>query len=355
MQPKLSIIVPVYNVIDLIDATLQCVLTQSFTDFELILVDDGSTDGTYDYLLDYSRRDARIRLISQKNAGPAIARNTGIEAANGRYILFLDSDDTLIEDALTTIVEKIDEYNCDMLIFGFRIINVSGGTDFLYTYPDTYIAEKSDLSANFGPLYQSNLLNQVWNKVYRADFLKKSGCRFSDYRYGEDRLFVFDLLPRCETICISNACLYNYFIRSKESLVSKFYDKKFEVCNLFDRSVRTFIDDYAITDSDSLQEINYMYLKSILSCETNLFLPSCPYSTKEKKAALKTILTNDQVRSAVARYQPRGFVMNTVVRIFRTESVFWNRWMAWAISFISRHFSTAFIKAKHPEAKAVKA
>ena len=177
MQPKLSIIVPVYNVIDLIDATLQCVLTQSFTDFELILVDDGSTDGTYDYLLDYSRRDARIRLISQKNAGPAIARNTGIEAANGRYILFLDSDDTLIEDALTTIVEKIDEYNCDMLIFGFRIINVSGGTDFLYTYPDTYIAEKSDLSANFGPLYQSNLLNQVWNKVYRADFLKKSGGR----------------------------------------------------------------------------------------------------------------------------------------------------------------------------------
>ncbi|MBE6952583.1 MAG: glycosyltransferase family 2 protein [Ruminococcaceae bacterium] len=355
MQPTLSIIVPVYNVVDLIDATLQGVLTQDFADFELILVDDGSTDGTRDLLEGYCRRDARIRLISQKNAGPAVARNTGIAAAAGRYILFLDSDDTLVEGALSQIAQKLNEHPCDMLIFGFRIINVSGGTNFLYTYPDTYLAGKADLSAHFGPLYQSNLLNQVWNKAYRAEFLQKSGCRFADYRYGEDRLFVFDLLPRCETIHISDLCLYNYFIRSKESLVSKFYDKKFEVCNLFDRSIRAFIDDYAITDSDSLQEINYMYLKSILSCETNLFLPSCPYSRKEKKATLKAILTNDQVRAAVARYLPRGFVMNTVVRIFRTESVFWNRWMAWAISFISRHFSTAFIKAKHPEAKAVKA
>ena len=354
MQPKLSIIVPVYNVAELIDATLTSVLSQSFRDFELILVDDGSTDGTKEMLETRYHDDHRIRLISQANAGPAVARNTGIEAALGHYILFLDSDDTLVDGALQTISDTIDRFGSDLVIFGFRIINVAGGTDFVYTYPETFLAQKSDLASHFGTLYQSNLLNQVWNKAYRREFLQQSGCRFSDYRYGEDRLFVFDLLPKCDSVYISEACLYNYFIRSKESLVTKFYAKKFEVCNLFDREIRNLIDTYGVTDEKSLQEINYMYLKSILSCETNLFLASCPYSRKQKKACLKEILTDEQVRSAVARYTSHGFVMNTVVRIMRTESVFWNHSMAWAISFISRHFSTAFIKAKHPEAKTVK-
>ena len=354
-MPKLSIIVPVYNVADLIKDTLDCVLAQSFGDFELILVDDGSTDGTRDILADYAARDARIRVLPQANAGPAIARNNGIAAASGSYVLFLDSDDTLVDGALQTIADEIDRHPCDMLIFGFRIINVSGGTDFLYTYPETYLTQKSDLTEHFGSLYQSNLLNQVWNKAYRTAFLQESGCKFSDYRYGEDRLFVFDLLPRSESVYITDACLYNYFIRSKESLVTKFYDKKFEVCNLFDRSIRSFIADYAITDETSLQEINYMYLKSILSCETNLFLPSCPYSRKEKKARLKEILNHEQVRAACARYTSRGLVLNIIVRVMRSRSVFLNHWMAWAISFVSRHFSTAFIKAKHPEAKTVKA
>ena len=91
------------------------------------------------------------------------------------------------------------------------------------------------------------------------------------------------MLPLCETIYISDQCLYNYFIRSKESLVSKFYDKKFEVCIRFDKTIQEFQRVRGIGDDQSMQEINYMYLKSILSCETNLFLPSCPYPLAEKK------------------------------------------------------------------------
>ena len=161
-------------------------------------------------------------------------------------------------------------------------------------------------------------------------------------------------MPLCNTIYISDQCLYNYFIRSKESLVSKFYDKKFEVCNRFDRTIKDFQRDRGISDETSRQEINYMYLKSILSCETNLFLPSCPYSFSTKKAKIREILSHEQVRSAVREYRPRGFVMNTVVRVIKTESSFLNIAMASSISFVSRHFSTAFIRAKHPEARTVK-
>ncbi len=354
MSPEISIIIPIYNVVDVISDTLSCVLAQSYANFELILVDDGSTDGTIDLLRDFQRRDERVRLISQENAGPAVARNTGIDAAAGRYIMFLDSDDTIQPDALSLIADKLAAYRCDLMIFGFRTKNVAGATDFVYSYPETFLPDRNALDRHFGALYQNNLLNQVWNKVYRASVLRDHHCRFLDYRYGEDRLFVFDVLPLCETIYISDQCLYNYFIRSKESLVSKFYDKKFEVCNRFDKTIQEFQRVRGIGDDQSMQEINYMYLKSILSCETNLFLPSCPYPLAEKKAKIREILTNEQVRAAIRRYRPRGFVMNTAVRVMKTESCFLNIMMAFSISFVSRHFSTAFIKAKHPEAQKVK-
>ena len=354
LSPELSIIIPIYNLADLIRDTLDCILAQSYTNFELILVDDGSSDGTVEILRDYQARDARVRLIQQANAGPAAARNTGIDAATGRRILFVDGDDTIQPDALAFIAEKTAETDCDLMIFGFRTKNISGATDFLYTYPESLLSDSASLSAHFADLYQSNLLNQVWNKVYRTELLRAGHCRFLDYRYGEDRLFVFDVLPRCKTIYISDRCLYNYFIRSKESLVSKFCAEKFEVCNRFDETIQAFLAAHQITDEKSVQEINYMYLKSILSCETNLFLPSCPYSRSEKRRHMRGIITNDQVRAAVRRYQKHGFVMNTIVRIFRTENCTLNVWMASAISFISRHFSTVFIRAKHPEAQSAK-
>ena len=110
MSPEISIIIPIYNVADVISDTLSCVLAQSYANFELILVDDGSTDGTIDLLRDFQQRDARVRLISQENAGPAVARNTGIDAAAGRYIMFLDSDDTIQPDALSLIADKLAAY-----------------------------------------------------------------------------------------------------------------------------------------------------------------------------------------------------------------------------------------------------
>lgn len=355
MSPELSIIIPVYNVVDLIRDTVDCILAQQGADFELLLVDDGSTDGTLEVLRSYQDADKRVRLIQQANAGPAVARNTGIDAAVGRYILFVDADDTIQPDALSFLSRKLSETDCDLMIFGFRTRNMNGATDFFYTYPETRLNDQEAFSAHFADLYQSNLLNQVWNKVYRTSLLRDDGCHFPDYRYGEDRLFVFDVMQRCNRIYISDQCLYHYFIRSKESLVSKFYDRKFEVCNRFDQTVHTFLAAHHISDGKSVQEVNYMYLKSVLSCETNLFLPSCPYSHREKRRALHEILKHEQVRRAVRLYQKQGFVMNTVVRVIRSGNCTLNFWMAATISWVSRHFSTAFIRAKHPEAQTAKA
>ena len=354
MSPKFSIIVPTYNAAELVRDTLDCILTQNYSDYELIIVDDGSTDDTMRILSEYAEKDARIRVLSQKNAGPADARNLGLENARGEYILFVDSDDTVRGDALTCIADKLAQNPCDMLIFGFRIRNVSGGTDFIYSYSEQDLTDSAEMGKHFGPLYQSNLLNQVWNKAYRAKILHDNGCRFPDYRYGEDRLFVFGVLQYCKTVYVTDQCLYDYYIRSKESLVTKFYDRKFEVCNLFDETVRRFEARYGISGQESHAEVNYMYLKSILSCETNLYLPSCPFSRKEKANELRQILQHEQVKRALAEYQRHGFVMNAVVFVQKTGWVWLNRAMAWTISFVSRHFSTAFIRAKHPEATAIR-
>ena len=107
---KLSIIIPVYRTQDTLPRCLDSILRQSFTDYEVILVDDGSDDGCPQLCDEYARKDARIRVIHKENGGLSDARNAGIYEAKGEYITFIDSDDTIAEDTLSLVIEKIITY-----------------------------------------------------------------------------------------------------------------------------------------------------------------------------------------------------------------------------------------------------
>jgi glycosyltransferase involved in cell wall biosynthesis len=112
---KLSIIIPVYNVVDWLPETVDSVLAQSFRDFELILVDDGATDGSGEICDSYAARDARVRVIHQKNAGVSAARNTGVAAAKGDYIGFTDSDDIIEKDMYAVMMSLAEKHNADVV------------------------------------------------------------------------------------------------------------------------------------------------------------------------------------------------------------------------------------------------
>lgn len=184
---KISVIVPAYNSENFISETLDCLLSQSLRDIQIVAVDDGSTDGTGKIIKDYAEKHPCILPVYQENAGVSAARNKGIDCAEGEYILFLDSDDLLSENALSELCSALDETQADIALCRVE----SFGTD-CKSNPvvDSLVKDK-----HIG-CYDRRLLWNfiVSNKCYRAKTLKESGVRFPAMGYSEDGAFFMEFV-----------------------------------------------------------------------------------------------------------------------------------------------------------------
>ncbi len=350
-MPLISIVIPTYNAAEYIGNTLDSIQRQSFSDFELVLVNDGSTDETLKILQSYQRADERIKILTIKNSGPAEARNKGIKAAIGKYIMFVDSDDELTENALGAVADLIKNNDLDLLIFGFNICNKSDDTVYHHFFEDLDIKSKEELKANIGELYINNQLNQVWNKAYKTEMLKNNDIRFPDQRFGEDRLFVFEVLKYASRIFVSKKALYNYIMQNDNSLINRYMPKKHEYCNMIQKSILDLQDSLGAFDSETLNQMQYMYVKCILSCITPIYHPSCPLTGKEKRKAISGIVKNRETQNYLAGYKPAGLMMKMLTIGLKTKSVSINALMAKTIYITSKHSPRAFFGMKHPKAE----
>lgn len=180
---KFSVIVPAYNAEKYIEETLDCLLSQTEQDIEVIVVNDGSKDSTADIVGRYAAKDSRVVHVNQENAGVSAARNNGIERAKGEYIIFIDSDDLLSSDAFEKLYAALGTTDADIAIF--RVQSFGDGVNQYNPIVDELIKETNI------HYYDKRLLRNflVSNKVYKAELLKKSGVRFPSMRYSEDGAF----------------------------------------------------------------------------------------------------------------------------------------------------------------------
>ena len=206
---KFSIIVPVYNAERYIEECILSVLAQTYKNFELILVNDGSTDSSGIIIDLYANKDQRIKVYHKKNEGQIVTRNFAISKANGDFFVFLDSDDTLEKDALSIIKDKINLYNCDLLIFDYnRIINGKKERPLLKNSNDIIITNKRDLCKLifFDEKYNSLCIKAVSKKIISIEDYYK----FSSIRRGEDLLQTLDIIKRVNKTVVIPKALYNY-------------------------------------------------------------------------------------------------------------------------------------------------
>jgi glycosyltransferase involved in cell wall biosynthesis len=216
-----SIIIPVYNVEDYLVRAVDSVLGQGYSgDFEIILVDDGSTDKSGLTCDDYARKGANIRVIHKKNGGLSSARNAGMEIATGEYIVFLDSDDWLDVDALAAFHSILGKHPVDILGFSYKERDESGAilNTVVLEYATTAPVRVADL------LPAHYLLPSAWQYVYRGEFIERNKLRFMEGIYHEDVEFVARMLCHAETGFFLNYYGYNYFHRAGSIMFNK--DKK---------------------------------------------------------------------------------------------------------------------------------
>lgn len=346
-KPKISLIIPAYNAEQYISLTLDSVLKQKGVEkIEVIVVNDGSTDSTQE-ILDTYVKSGSIRVINTGNKGPANARNVGIDTAHGEYIMFADSDDALCDGALESILAALGD---DLLIFGFRIVNEKHGSVLSYFYEDIGAVSREEFGRHLIPMYQKNLLNQVWNKVYKKSVITDNNILFQDYKYGEDRLFVFSVIKCTHTISVINGVYYNYYIRDNDSLVSKFYPDKFKVCCEIDDKIRALAAELGVLDAESDGALNCMFVKSEVSCLTNLFERTCPLSYGEKRLAIRTIVKNKKSRMAT-KAMPRkcGITYKLVSRILSLGNITIDYIFAFMATKAIKLLPVLFIKIKHAD------
>lgn len=208
--PKVSVILPVYNVKNYLVQCLDSICQQTLHELEIICVDDGSSDGSADILREYANRDSRIRILSQRNAGAGAARNAGMDIAQGEYLSFLDSDDFFEPDMLELACMAMDKYQADFVVFD---------SDQYYTKQDEYIKNPWVLRKKDIPPYQpfthreltdnvfKTFVGWAWDKLYRKDFVMEHHLRFQEQRTSNDLLFVFSALVLAKRIAVVDKVL----------------------------------------------------------------------------------------------------------------------------------------------------
>lgn len=222
-EPLISIIVPIYNVEAYLRECIDSVLAQTFSDFELILVDDGSPDNCGAICDQYAERDSRIRVIHKANGGLSDARNAGLDIAVGKYVYFLDSDDSVVPELLQTVIPRMEEGN-DLVAFRLQTVYSNGRIElpkkgiFRQFYLRTPEDKRQFIHSTLLP---SRIGWEACTRVFLREKIERYGLRFADNRviFAEDLYFSLCYCAHAEQICCIEEILYNYRIRN-DSIMS---------------------------------------------------------------------------------------------------------------------------------------
>ena len=221
LTPLFSIIIPVYNVEPYLSECLDSIASQTLTNFEVICVNDGSTDNSLSILEEYAKRDNRFKVFTQENQGVGVARNFALEAAQGKYIMFVDPDDWIVENALEEIYNYFIKTDAEVIEFDYKKY-------FEYSGNWHYLNHAKSLKKDYGvDLYKKAYYNwrdlkrgallreelHAWTRAYTKEFLDRVEAKFAPVRLGEDHLFCIIVLLNAGKIFYLDKYLYNYRCR----------------------------------------------------------------------------------------------------------------------------------------------
>lgn len=247
IAPKISVIIPVYNVEEYLRDCLDTLINQTMKDIEFICINDGSTDGSLNILNEYASNDDRFVIITQKNQGQGIARNKGIELAKGEYISFVDPDDWVELDIFEILYNKFRETEVDVIQFDYdncygmkkcsraKSYKTRLKKDFNYTINDNDIYSWKDIPKK--RICGMSLC--IWDKAYRTDFIRKNNINLAPNKHGEDHIFSISANLLANKILYVGKFLYHYRIRSGAAS-NKITDGNFSIFDNVER-IKNFL------------------------------------------------------------------------------------------------------------------
>lgn len=331
---------PVYNVEKYLRSAIDSILHQTFTDYELILVDDCSPDNSPAICDKYVALDKRISVIhNKKNMGLSGARNTGFAAAVGQYIMYIDSDDTVTPDMLEKLFNN--SLNTDITVFGINVIHENSNGDVTSRTTlrcEEFFADSRETIGNaFLHLSRAKIFPYACNKVYRREFLKSTALEFETTKLIEDFLFNIQIFQKAKTVkCISDA-FYNYRKLSTQTLSNTYSPLFFELAKRKYGLEKEFLTNMNIINGESLDLIYLNHMKHVVSAFIRNQSPSANLSTKEKNDFILETLSDETVLQVLNNYNPHGLQNRVVFYILKTKSPVLCRMLAKIISLFEKN------------------
>lgn len=282
-QPLFSIIVPVYNSERFIEKSIDSVLAQTFSNWELILVDDGSTDNSGLLCDKYAcRYPSKIKVFHNTNHGQLYSRNFALSKASGLYYIFLDADDYVASNALDVINQTFLQYHCDCVIYGFARVKPNGEIIDRNILPKNFFAGKHSLMRLC--LFDA-ALNPLWCKAIKFSLLPtKDYSAFYHIRHGEDLLQSLEILRNCQTAVSISDILY-YYCQNEFSITHQVMERPLSFSFEIRAYVLKFLEKEAVFTAQDMQDYHDYCVKLFEKQIKNICLHPAPLSEKTKLCA----------------------------------------------------------------------
>ena len=352
-KPFFSIVMPTYGVESYIADAIADILCQTFRDFELIVVDDCTPDRSISIVEELAAGDARVSIVHhEQNRGLSQARNTGIRAASGTWILFPDPDDRYDADMLELVRDALAEAPSDLIIFGHTQEYYDTANRHLYDNPIELAAGHCpagpELARKALELEQQTHLGYAWNKAYKAEIIGTNQLAFEDdVPLIEDILFNVAYLRHCESVTTISVAPYHYAKRLKGNLTSEFVPNYFVLHRRRIQEVRDFMAENGALDAEAKSTLGSLYARYILSSIEQNTNPKAQMNIKQQSAWLENLFSDELFVELVPdAHALDSKALELCLQILKTRNVPALLALGNAIHVVRYHGRTLYAKVK---------
>lgn len=301
-NPTVSVIVPAYNAEKYINICVQSILSQTYTDFELILVNDGSKDSTSTICHRLAEQDSRITVIDQKNGGSSSAKNAGLNIANGSYIEFVDADDTLDATYMEQLLRGTIEDEADLCVGNVAFVVLDKG-ELVLSRPTPKLHEGMFTLKEYLSYYKEYMPHAVigapWNKLFRRRIIEEHNLRFDETtKNNEDTWFNLAYLRYCKKIFVSASPFYHYIDHQSGSASRRYIDNIIEIYTETYRRSTAFLKEAEMYDCNE-QFCKSYFIGLCIGALNGIVLQATQYTKKEKLRKMRDIVGQPEVRDAL--------------------------------------------------------
>lgn len=340
----ISIIIPVYNSRKYIKKCINSVINQSYSNFEIIVVDDGSTDGSLDII--YSFNDSRIKVIKQENRGVSEARNVGIKNSSGDYIMFIDSDDYIEFNMLEKFVNVYKNFTPDLIICGIFSETCKNSHKDMFFDGNSYYRDKTSVRKSMVRLYEKNLLYNVWNKMFKLSIIKRYNITFPSITFGEDNTFNQSYLLHCNSIYNISDCLYHYVREVKNSVTTMYIDGLFNIRIKENKSFINFFKKIGIPYRDYCNFVTKHFIERTIGCLENIHRKN-NLSIIEKYNMTGIVIHSNETKKYLKMYDTKNFKISFILYTYNFNSPFFSFIIGYLLHFFKSIAPDFFNKVKN--------